>query len=98
MALIEDGLLYGTFELAAEGWLDRYDVAALIGEVLQRDIRAERVDPAKLGDALAPMRPMFDHYDRVGLRTNALSLRAITGREPRSLKDFFSGLAASSAP
>ena len=30
IALTEDRLLYGTFELCADGWLDRYDVASLI--------------------------------------------------------------------
>ncbi len=94
MALTEDRLLYGTFELAAEGWLNRHDVAALIGAVLGRDIRAERIDPASLPDEAAPMRPMFAHYDRAGLRANPLSLGAILGREPRSLKAFFGELAA----
>jgi hypothetical protein len=36
---------------------------------------------------------MFAHYDRVGLRANPLVLRAILGREPRSLADFFQELA-----
>jgi uncharacterized protein YbjT (DUF2867 family) len=93
IALTEDRLLYGTFELAADGWLDRHDVAALIGAALGRDIRAERIDPSAQGEAPPPMRAMFAHYDKVGLRANPLVLRTILGREPRSLADFFQELA-----
>lgn len=93
IALTEDRLLYGTFELCAEGWLNRHDVAGLIGEVLGREIKAARIDPATLGPEADPMRPMFAHYDHAGLRGNPLTLRAILGREPRSLRAFFEELA-----
>ena len=93
IALTEDRLLYGTFELCAEGALDRHEVAALIGEILRRKITPRRLDPNALGDAAKPLRPMFDHYDRIGLRGNALTLRAILGREPRTLREFFEELA-----
>ena len=89
IALTEDRLLYGTFELCAEGWLNRHDVAALAGGVLGRTVRAERIDPATLGDQAGPMRPMFEHYEHTGLRGNALTLGAILGREPRTLRAFF---------
>ncbi|QOG07403.1 NmrA family NAD(P)-binding protein [Aureimonas sp. OT7] len=95
IALTEDRLLYGTFELCAEGWLNRHDVAGLIGDVLGREIRAARIDPATLGPEADPMRPMFAHYDHAGLRGNPLSLRAILGREPRRLRAFFEELAQS---
>ena len=97
IALTEDRLLYGTFELCAEGWLDRHDVAALIGEVLAREITARRIDPETLGEDVAPLQPMFEHYDRIGLRGSALTLRAILGREPRTLKSYFSELATQNA-
>lgn len=93
IALTEDRLLYGTFELAAEGRLNRRDVARLISEVLGREIRAERIDPAKLGEDAAAMRPMFAHYDQIGICGNPLTLRAILGREPRTLAAFFRELA-----
>jgi uncharacterized protein YbjT (DUF2867 family) len=93
VALTEDRLLYGTFELAAEGWLNRHDVARLIGNALGREIRAERIDPATLGNDSAPMQPMFAHYERVGLRGNPLTLRAILDREPRTLAAYFQELA-----
>lgn len=92
IALTEDRLLYGTFELCADGWLNRHDVASLIGVVLGREIKANKVDQATLGEDAALMRPMFDHYDRSGLLGNPLTLRAILGREPRTLRAFFEEL------
>ena len=94
IALTEDRLLYGTFELCAEGWLNRHEVAALISDVLGREITPRRIDPATLPDAAQALRPMFDHYDRSGLRGNALTLAAILGREPRTLRAYFAELAA----
>lgn len=98
IALTEDRLLYGTFELCAEGWHNRKDVAAIIGEVLGRSIRAERIDPkvaaAGAGLGAPALEKMFDWYDRRGLHGNALTLRAILGREPRTLRAFFAELAA----
>jgi len=47
-ALLEDQLLYGTFELCAEGWLNRHDVAALIGEALGRTIASAKQEIAAL--------------------------------------------------
>ena len=92
IALTEDRLLDGTFELCAEGALDRHGVAALVTEVLGREIKAARIDPGTLGPEGAPMQPMFRHYDRFGLRGNALTLRAILGREPRTLLNYFKEL------
>ncbi len=92
IALVEDRLLHGTFELCSEGSLDRREVAALIGEALGREIRAERSDPVATG---AAMRTMFAHYDHHGLLGNALTLRAILRREPRTLRAFFQELAGS---
>ncbi len=97
IALTEDRLLHGTFELCAEGELNRHDVAALISEVLRRSIKAARTDPATLGDQAKPMRLMFEHYDRIGLVGSPLTLRAILGREPRTLRAFFEQLASGAA-
>lgn len=99
VALTEDRLLNGTFELCAEGWLDRADVAADIGAALNRTIRAQRVDPAvaaaSAGDQGAGLKPMFDWYDKRGLKGSAVTLRAILGREPKSLREYFMELAES---
>jgi uncharacterized protein YbjT (DUF2867 family) len=94
IALTTGTLLYGTFELCAEGALDRREAAALIAEVLGRDIRPQRIDPDAMGPEAQPRRPMFDHYDRHDLRGNALTLRTIPGREPRTLRAYFAELAA----
>jgi uncharacterized protein YbjT (DUF2867 family) len=95
IALTEDRLLYGTFELCAPGNLNRKDVAALIGEVLGREIKAERLDPVALGDTPEAMKAMFEHYDHHGLLGCPLALRAILEREPRTLRAYFEELASS---
>lgn len=98
IALTEDRLLFGTFELCSEGHFDRNDVAAIIGKVLGRDIKADRIDPqeavAGAGSQGTGLKRMFDWYDARGLQGCALTLRAILGREPRSLREFFEELAA----
>jgi uncharacterized protein YbjT (DUF2867 family) len=98
IALTEDRLLYGTFELCAEGRLNRREVAAVIGEVLGRAIKAERMDPkvasAGAGPGAPALEKMFDWYDKHGLMGSDLTLRAILGREPRTLRAFFEALNA----
>lgn len=97
IALTEDRLLYGTFELCSEGWLDRHEIASLISEVLGRPVKAGSVDPqvaaAGAGPGAAALEKMFRWYDHQGLRGNALTLRALLGREPRTLRGFFEELA-----
>jgi len=92
IALTEDRLLYGTFELCSGLALNRIEVAELMGRVLLRTVKASRLDPDSLGADAAPMRPMFAHYDRYGLRGNALTLSAILGHEPRTLEAYFEEL------
>jgi uncharacterized protein YbjT (DUF2867 family) len=100
IALTGDKLLYGTFELCAEGWPDRKDVAEIISGILGRRVTADRVDPKKAAAAAGPgalaIEKMFDWYDQCGLRGSALTLRAILGREPRTLRSFFEELASTS--
>lgn len=93
MALTSDRLNFGTFELCAEGDLDRRDVAALMGEVLGQSVEAQIAHPK---DVPPPMRLMFDYYDKHGLLGSCVTLRAILGREPRSLRAYFEELASSS--
>jgi len=103
IALTEDRLTFGTFELCAEGNLNRREVAALVGEVLRRPIEAARVRPAEMdnttGDSaktvqMTAMKRMFDWYDEHDLLGNALTLSAILGRQPRSLRVYFEELAS----
>jgi uncharacterized protein YbjT (DUF2867 family) len=96
IALMEDRLLYGTFELCAEGWLNRNEMTAIMGEILGRPIKAERVNPkmaaAGAGPGASALEKMFDWYDHRGLLGNALTLRAVLGREPRTLRAFLEEL------
>ena len=95
IALTDDRLLYGTFDLCSPGALNRWEVAALISKVTGRHIRVERFDP---GDAVpAPVRMMFDHYDHHGLLGNPLTIRAVLGHEPRSLETYFHELIEATA-
>lgn len=100
IALTEDDLLYGTYQLCAEGNLSRKDVAALMGEVLGKEIKAVSPSPparpaqdAGAGDQPSPMQRMFAWYDHHALLGNPLTLRAILGREPRTLRTYFEELA-----
>ena len=103
VALTEDRLLNGTFELCGDGGLDRAQVATLMGEVLGRRIEAAAPGfDAWIAQASLPyndhqkaeLAAMYAFYDRHGLVGNVLTLRAILGREPRSLRQFFVDLAA----
>lgn len=103
IALMEDRLLYGAFELCAAGDLNRREVATLMGEVLGCTVEAASLSAEKIakvskgeGDPkqASPMQAMFDYYDAHSLRGNALVLRSVLGREPRTLRAYFEGLAA----
>ncbi len=89
IALTEDRLLYGTFEMCAEGALNRHEVAGLMSEVLGRTVTAKRIDPPKEEPKLARM---FAWYDQHSLLGNATTLRAILGREPRTLRAYLEEL------
>jgi uncharacterized protein YbjT (DUF2867 family) len=92
IALTGDRLLGGTYELASDGQLDRHDVAALISQVTGQTIRAEQADRGP--DVPASMRAMFEHYDSRGLISNDVTLRAVLGQSPRTLRSYFEELAA----
>jgi uncharacterized protein YbjT (DUF2867 family) len=105
IAFLEDRLNYGTFELCADGYLNREEIAALIGEVLGRKVEA--VEPsfeeweakAKLGygpHQKTLLKRMFELYDAHGLKGNSLTLRTILGREPRAFRTFIEELARGS--
>ena len=104
IALLEDRLLFGTFELCSQGQFNRYDTAALMSEVLGEKIEARKLsfdkpptDKPPAGDPgqAAARKVMMDWYDHHGLMGNALTLRAILGREPKTLRSFLEELATS---
>ncbi len=99
VALTEDRLLYGTFELCSEIPRNRVEVAQIIGDVLGREIKAEKQEPpSDAGGSPDPqqaaMKPMLQWYDKHGLMGNALTLQAILGRPPRTMKQYFEELAS----
>ena len=101
MAMTGAELSYGTFELCAPGMQDTYDTAAILSEVLGRPISAVQIPLDRFASQLPEgsfrdgMTRMMAHYDRHGLPGgNPLVLRAILGREARSLKDYFRELAS----
>jgi uncharacterized protein YbjT (DUF2867 family) len=94
IAFTEDRLAYGTFELCASGIYSRRDLAAILGEVLNRKIEVGTLGADAFGDVPADMKAMFEHYNHHGLVGNPLSLRTILGREPRTIRAFFEELAS----
>lgn len=102
VALLEDRLLFGTYQLCAEGRHNRKEVVAMMGEVMNRKVESVTAHPPASpaqnggGNQVPPMQRMFDWYDHHPLVGNALTLRAILGREPRTLRDYFEELAAQS--
>ena len=98
IALTSDKLDYGTFELCAPGMLDRFELTRIMSEVLDRSIKPVEITfdewtrQAHIpeGSFRDGMERMYADYAKYGFPGgNALVLRAILGREPRTLKDFF---------
>lgn len=96
IAFTDERLAYGTFELCAPGIDSRNDLAAMLSEILKREIGVGTVNRATLTHAPQDMLTMFAHYDHAGLLGNSLTLQAILGREPRTLRAYFEALASGS--
>jgi uncharacterized protein YbjT (DUF2867 family) len=102
LAFTTDKLAYGTFELSAPGMFDRVQIAELMSNALGRTVQATEPSFAEWAQQAhipeGPMREglsrMYTHYDRYGFPGgNALVLRAILGREPRTLEQYIGELA-----
>lgn len=102
LAMTGDALNYGTFELSAPGMVDRVEMARMASEALGRTVEAGELSPrgwaSSSGMTEGPLRDgltrMMTHYDEHGFPGgNALVLRAILGREPRTLDEYFHELA-----
>jgi uncharacterized protein YbjT (DUF2867 family) len=101
LALTEDRLSYGTFELCGPGMYSPTDLAALMSGVLGRRVEAGEIPPAEWARGL-PRGPfgeglvkMMDHYDHYGLPGgNDLVLRAVLGHDPRTLVQYFGEVAS----
>jgi uncharacterized protein YbjT (DUF2867 family) len=88
--LTEDGLDGGTFEAVGPEPLTAPRLAALMGERLGREVRAEDVVPR--GDPPTPYagrcrRLMFDHYRAHGFTGSPRVLTALLGRPPRTFAE-----------
>jgi uncharacterized protein YbjT (DUF2867 family) len=102
LALTESKLDYGVFELCSPGMFDRTELARMMSEALGRTIAAgvlpfddwahmAQIPDGPLRDGL---RLMYADYDQYGFPGgNALVLRAILGREPRTLRQYIHELA-----
>jgi uncharacterized protein YbjT (DUF2867 family) len=98
IAITSESLDFGTFELCAPGMVNRIELTQIMSEVLGRTItpraitfeewaRQAHIPEGPIADG---MKQMFAHYTQYGLPGgNALILRTILGREPRTLSDFF---------
>jgi len=100
LALLEDRLVFGTFELCADGMPNREDIARIMSDILGRTIQAAEPTfeewAAKARpphDQTQPLKKMYEFYGAHGAPGNSLTLRAILGRGPRTLRDYIAELA-----
>ncbi|QCI65836.1 NmrA family NAD(P)-binding protein [Phreatobacter stygius] len=103
IALTEDRLAYGSFDLCAEGMPNREDIVAIMSDVLGRPITAgepsfadwaARASLPLDADQKRLLALVHGHYAAHGSGGNSLTLRALLGREPRSLRRYIEELAA----
>ena len=102
VALLDDRLTYGTFELCADEILNREEIAMLMSEVLGRYIEpADSTFDSWASKAGVPnddrqrllLKSMYDYYGMHDAYGNSLTLRMILGREPRTLRGYIEELA-----
>ena len=103
IALTEDTLVRGTFELAAHGECTGHDLAAHLGAALGRSVRAEQasLDDYEPAQGAALTNPygregfvrLRRYYDEFGFRGgNGVVLTAILGRAPTDFPTFLAKL------
>jgi len=103
VVLMNDGHAGATYEIAGTGPLSQTEVAAAIGVVLGRTVRAEaetidaweaRARAAGVGDQeRATLAAMFRYYAQHGLAGNPNTLRWLLGRAPHDLPEFLGRVA-----
>jgi uncharacterized protein YbjT (DUF2867 family) len=103
LALTEDKLGYGTFELCAPGMVNRVELVAMMSEAIGHPIEAGEpsfdawAQAANIPDGSIHegLKAMYADYEQYGFPGgNALVLRAILGREPRILQQYIQELAS----
>lgn len=100
LALTGDRLSYGTYELCA-GMFDREEIAAMMSDVLGRSIEAGVV---RFGEWAATLplderqkellAKVYASYSTYGSGGSSLTLSAVLGRQPRSLRRYIEELAS----
>ena len=108
LAFATPDLVGGTFELSAPGQPTLHEIAAVLGGLLGRPVRAQHVPLSDYAPAASLLtnpyaadgfRRLREHYDRHGFPGgNALVLRAILGREPRGFADAWRDLHDEAGP
>jgi uncharacterized protein YbjT (DUF2867 family) len=97
-AFVTDRFDNGTFELCAPGMFNRSELADLMSQVLELHIEAGEVsfdiwaDMARIpeGPVRLGLKRMYADFNQYGFRGgNPMVLKALLGREPRTLKQFF---------
>jgi uncharacterized protein YbjT (DUF2867 family) len=103
IAMVGDGLNYGTFELSFGGMYTRVEVAAMISEALGHAVEAEDISfedwtaGAKIPDGPLKngLKAMYANYDKHGFKGgNDMVLRTLLKREPRTLQQYFREMAS----
>jgi uncharacterized protein YbjT (DUF2867 family) len=105
-ALTEDTFRFGSYELASE-MIDRREIARLMTELAGRPIVAEEMSfdawvaryapPYNVGQ-LPLLAKVFEHYAAHGLGGNDLTLRALLGRPPTTMREYLRDLASAAVP
>lgn len=99
-----DRFLFGTYELAGPQALSQQDMAAILSEVLGREVTAQKVEIAQMQekaranganeDRIEQMTIMNSHYDAHGFRSNSAVLELILGRPATTYRAYVRRLAA----
>ena len=95
---LDDGWLYGTYELAGPDPLSQTDMADIISKVIGKTVGADQVpitvmqEKAKAGgaseDRVAQMTVMNEHYDAFGFLGNPRILELVLGRKANTFEDY----------
>jgi uncharacterized protein YbjT (DUF2867 family) len=96
IVLSEPNHLYTTYELAGTVPISHVEVAEILSQVLNRDVRVEKEEIREWRHRVSAMNEyavenlvkMFEYYDEWGLAGNPTVLRWLLRREPISLETF----------
>jgi uncharacterized protein YbjT (DUF2867 family) len=91
--LAERGHIGATYELCAPDCLTGYEIAAMLSEILGREIRAQfkPLDPRRSADEYPDqaLRAMMNYYSEHGFQGNPNVLTWLLGRRPTTLRAYF---------